>query len=112
MIAAHEMFRVFQASKGSYAKVPSLGIGSKSDASWQLTFPFPYSNADVMRLIHLQGFPLWLAASANDSEDSKYDVGWPLKLRKSTEHSLIGLHRLKTICIRNSRNGMKVLRRI
>jgi hypothetical protein len=77
--AAHEMFHVFQAASGSYAKIAALGIGSQTDASWQLTYPFPYTNADVMRLIHLQGYNLWLAATTNDVENAKYDVGTALE---------------------------------
>ena len=78
--AAHEMFHVFQAASGSYAKIAALGIGSQTDASWQLTYPFPYTNADVMRLIHLQGYNLWLAAATtNDVENAKYDVGTALE---------------------------------
>ena len=38
---AHEMFHVFQASRGSYAKVASLEIGGRDDNSWQLNFRFP-----------------------------------------------------------------------
>ena len=75
IIAAHEMFHVFQAANGSMAKVASLSIGSRSDPSWQLTFPFPYSDPEVMRLIHLQGYALWLAANSKESEDAKYNAG-------------------------------------
>ncbi|MES1262307.1 MAG: hypothetical protein ABUS49_11275, partial [Acidobacteriota bacterium] len=54
--AEHEMFHVFQAARGSYQKTAALEIGPPDDARWQLTFPFPYSDADVMKLIHLQGY--------------------------------------------------------
>ena len=75
--AAHEMFHVFQYAHGSDRKIASLEIGPPMDASWQLTFPFPYQDADVMRLIHLQGYPLWLAATAAP-EDAAYNVGTAL----------------------------------
>ncbi len=76
--ASHEMFHVFQATNGSYTKTASLEIGSRSDPSWQLSFPFPYQNAEVMRLIHLQGYSLWLAATSNDVTDIAYNIGTAL----------------------------------
>ncbi|MGI9070268.1 MAG: hypothetical protein ACR2JB_02790 [Bryobacteraceae bacterium] len=78
--ASHEMFHVFQAANGSYAKISTLGISSRGIASWQLTFPFPYSNADVMRLIHLQGYTLWLAATSKDDSDVKYNIGTAIEI--------------------------------
>jgi hypothetical protein len=73
--ASHEMFHVFQATNRSYGKISTLGISSQSNVSWQLTFPFPYSNADVMRLIHLRGYTLWLVATSKDDADAKYNMG-------------------------------------
>lgn len=73
--AGHEMFHVFQAAHGSYEKVAGLQIGPKDDASWQLTFPFPYADAEAMRLIHLQGFLVWLASGTASPEDAKYSIG-------------------------------------
>jgi hypothetical protein len=76
---AHEMFHVFQASKGSYAKVASLEIGARDDASWQLNFRFPYHDVNILRLIHLQGYLAWLAAGSNEAGDSKYNLGTALE---------------------------------
>ena len=76
--AGHEMFHVFQAANGSYQKATALEIGPKDEASWQLTFPFPYRDADVMRLIHLQGYLIWLAAQSSDQNDAKYNIGTAL----------------------------------
>lgn len=79
LVAAHEMFHVFQATKGSYAKTATLKISSSDNPSWQLTFPFPYANADVMRLIHLQGYTLWLTATSKDDGEAQYNLGTTLE---------------------------------
>jgi mannose-6-phosphate isomerase-like protein (cupin superfamily) len=66
IIAEHEMFHVFQAANGSEQKIAALDIASRNEAaSWQLKFPFPYGDKNVMRLIQLQGYPLWLAANSS-----------------------------------------------
>lgn len=75
LTATHEMFHVLQYSRGASEKVKALALGSESDASWQLNFPFPYKDADVMRLIHLQSYPIYLAASSADESEMKYDAG-------------------------------------
>ena len=75
LVAAHEMFHVCQAANGSYTKISTLKISSSENPSWQLTFPFPYADADVMRLIHLQGYNLWLAATSKGKDEAQYDVG-------------------------------------
>jgi hypothetical protein len=72
---AHEMFHVLQSARGSVQKVRALKLGSETDASWQLNFPFPYHDADVMRLIHLQGYPIYLAATGPDEAEAKYNAG-------------------------------------
>ncbi len=77
IVAEHEMFHVFQAANGSEAKMASLAIGSR-EAGWQLSFPFPYSDSNVMQLIHLQGYNLWLAANSKGDDEAKYDVGTAL----------------------------------
>lgn len=75
LTASHEMFHVLQDSRGGIQKVAQLNIGSGSDPGWQLNFPFPYKDADVMRLIHLQGYPLYLAATDSDEGEVKYNAG-------------------------------------
>jgi peroxiredoxin len=75
LTAAHEMFHVLQYSRGAGEKIKSLALGSESDASWQLNFPFPYKDADVMRLIHLQSYPFYLAANDADEAELKYNAG-------------------------------------
>ena len=79
LVAAHETFHVFQAAHGSYAKTSTLNLSSSGDPSWQLTFPFPYTNADVMRLIHLQGYTLWLTATSKDEGEAQYNLGTALE---------------------------------
>jgi hypothetical protein len=71
----HEMFHVFQAANGAYDKAAAVDIGLKDNSSWQLTFPFPYSDADAMRLIHLQGYLVWLATQSSSQEEAKYNIG-------------------------------------
>jgi hypothetical protein len=73
--AGHEMFHVFQAANGAYDKAAELQIGPKGDSSWHLSFPFPYSDADVMRLIHLQGYLVWLAAQSSSTDEAIYNIG-------------------------------------
>ena len=91
LTAAHEMFHVFQAARGSHSKVAALKIGPEKDASWQLSFPFPYQNPDVMRLIHLQGYLLYLAANAKDEADAKYNVGTALEAAQVYQNHLQSL---------------------
>lgn len=73
--AAHEMFHVLQSARGSVRKVRALKLGPETDASWQLNFPFPYNDADVMRLIHLQGYPIYLGITDTEEADIKYNTG-------------------------------------
>jgi hypothetical protein len=75
----HEMFHVFQGANGSFEKIASLEIGPRDDALWQLNFPFPYEDADVMRLIHLQGYLCWLASTSTDADDASYNVAAALE---------------------------------
>lgn len=70
--AVHEMFHVYQAKRGSYAKIASLQIAPANDSSWQLSFPFPYQDPVPMDLIHLQAYLCWLTATA---EDAAYNLG-------------------------------------
>ncbi len=75
LTAVHEMFHVLQYERGSAKKVRALKLGSETDASWQLDFPFPYQDADVMRLIHLQGYPIYLGIKDAEETDAKYNAG-------------------------------------
>jgi len=71
----HEIFHVFQAANHGHEKVQTLKLGPEDDASWQLNFPFPYSDPEVMRLIHLQGYPAYLAISSQSADDARYAAG-------------------------------------
>ena len=75
LTAAHEMFHVLQYSRGAFEKIKALALGPESDASWQLNFPFPYRDADVMRLVHLQSYPIYLALNETDDSETKYNAG-------------------------------------
>lgn len=90
--ACHEMFHGYQGAQGGEDKTGSLGIGTKEDVgAWQLTFPFPYRDADVMRLIHLQGYLLWLAFNGASEEDAKYNVGSAVEAARVYKTRLDGL---------------------
>ncbi|MFN7918948.1 MAG: hypothetical protein U0Q16_02560 [Bryobacteraceae bacterium] len=80
--AGHEMFHVWQAANGSQEKVAKAAIGPAQEASWQLTFPFPYKDADIMHLVHLQGYLVWLAAQSASQEESAYNIGTALDAAK------------------------------
>lgn len=84
----HEAFHVFQGSKGSLGKIASLGIGPANDASWQLTFPFPYSDADVLRLIHFQGYLLYRAAQEEADTEARYCAETALEAVESYKNLL------------------------
>lgn len=79
--AAHEMYHVLSMRRGSIAKVRALDIGPAADPSWQLDFPFPYGDVDVMRLMHLEGYALYLGISASDDDADgvTYDAGTALE---------------------------------
>ena len=68
----------FRPPNRSYDKAAETEIGAKDDSSWPLTFPFPYSDADTMRLIHLQGYLVWLAVQSSTQDEAKYDIGTAL----------------------------------
>ncbi len=72
--ACHEMFHVYQATMGSYKKTASLEIGPRDDSTWQLRFPFPYTDPEIMKLIHLQGYLLWLASLNTNTAESGYQI--------------------------------------
>lgn len=80
--ACHEMFHVYQSSRGSTDKINSLKIGPPEESGWQLSFPFPYRDPDVMRLIHLQGYLLWLTANESGGEDAMYNAGTALEANR------------------------------
>jgi hypothetical protein len=73
--AGHEMFHVYQAAMGSYEKTASLEIGPRDDSTWQLRFPFPYTDPEIMKLIHLQGYLLWLTSVNTNTAESRYQIG-------------------------------------
>lgn len=77
LTAAHEMFHVLQMNRGSFQKVTTLKIVEEAgDGSWQLNFPFPYKDSDVMRLMHLEGYPLYLAVEQSETDAKvRYNAG-------------------------------------
>lgn len=106
--ARHEMFDVFQAANNAYDKAAEVAIGPKGDSSCRLTFPYPYRDVDAMRLIHLQGYLVWLAANSSAQEDAKYNIGtqlMPHAFIARTSPSSDGM--LRPMGTRSIRNGTK-----
>jgi hypothetical protein len=105
----HEMFHVYQAAMGSYEKTASLEIGPRDDSTWQLMFPFPYTDPEIMKLIHLQGYLLWLASVNTNTEESRYQIVQRLKrhrcIKRDWRKARLGKRRTD---IRSSKSGMKV----
>ena len=81
----HEMFHVLQVHRGSVEKVSELQIGPQNDASWMIKYPFPYKDPDVMRLFHLQGYLLYLAATAPEETDARYQAETALEALRVLE---------------------------
>jgi len=88
LTAIHEMFHVLQASRGRMQKVRSLNLGSETDASRQLNFPFPYADEDVLRLIHLQSYPIYLGITDTLEANAKYNSGVALEAIKVYQNYL------------------------
>jgi peroxiredoxin len=77
---AHEVFHVLSARRGSAEKIRSLNIGASDDPSWQLDFPFPYDDINVMRLIHLEGYLIFLAMESPEKDPGVlYNAGSSLE---------------------------------
>lgn len=74
LTAIHEMFHVYQTSHGSNQKIKTLRLGSETDAAWQLNFPFPYKDENLMRLIHLQSYPIYLGITDKEDADANYNL--------------------------------------
>ena len=91
LTACHEMFHVFQAANNANEKVAELQIGPRDESSWQINFPFPYRDADVMRLIHLQGYLAWLAVGSSNWEDAAYNVGTAVEAARVYRSHLVRL---------------------
>jgi hypothetical protein len=71
----HEMFHVFQNSRGAN-KIMGTGLGKNCpDGSWMLTYPFPYQDTVVMASMHLQGYLLWQTLQEEDNNNSFYALG-------------------------------------
>ena len=87
--AVHEMFHVLEGHRGSASKTADLEIGPKNDAaSWQLTFPFPYEDLNVMRLVHLRGYLLYVACTSTEVGDVRYAAGTALEAARVLQATL------------------------
>jgi hypothetical protein len=63
-VVAHEIFHVFQASRGLDKKIHALAIGPPEDADWHLNFPFPYADTEVAAAVRGLGSALRDALTA------------------------------------------------
>lgn len=88
LTAMHEMFHVYQASQGRDQKVKNLKLGSETDPAWQLNFPFPYKDESLMRLIHLQSYPIYLGITDKEDSDAEYNLGISLDAIKAYQYFL------------------------
>ncbi|HXH41748.1 MAG TPA: hypothetical protein VNN08_24200 [Thermoanaerobaculia bacterium] len=59
IVVLHELFHVYTFTHGEIEKVASLAIGPSDDGRWQLTYPFPYTDARVRRAMHVAGHALY-----------------------------------------------------
>ena len=100
LTALHEMFHVFQHKHGGPEKIAPLELppSEERNASWHLNFPFPYANQDVMNLIHLQAYPLFLAANDASIDNRRYNV------RVSLEAGAVYQSVLQSLAGRGDRN--------
>ncbi len=59
IVVLHELFHVYAFSHGEVEKVASLAIGPANDGQWQLSYPFPYTDARIRRAMHVTGRDLY-----------------------------------------------------
>ncbi len=79
LVVTHEAFHVYQSQHGRIEKIAETGFGKDyADGSWMLNYPFPYKDETIMGAIHLQGFPLYLAATDGDNGNAGYALGTSL----------------------------------
>lgn len=82
----HEMFHVYQQNKGQYEKVKKLKLGSETDASWMLNFPFPYSDQSARALACQMGYALYRCLNAKD--DLEFEMKSHLDIRLAFQELL------------------------
>ena len=74
IIVLHELFHVYAFGHGEIEKVASLAIGPSNDAQWQLSYPFPYTDARVRRAMHVAGHDLYRCLDSDDDLPYKSNV--------------------------------------
>ncbi len=74
LTAIHEMFHVYQTLKGSLKKIKELNLGYGEDASWMLEFPFPYHDATLNSISHMQGYILFDSITSESLEEKLYNL--------------------------------------
>jgi len=71
--ALHEMFHIYQYSKGYLEKVNNLNLAYGDDASWMLQYPFPYQDTSVLTITHILGYLSYNIHKSNSFEENMYD---------------------------------------
>ena len=66
IVVLHELFHVYAFGHGEMEKVAMLAIGPSNDGQWQLTYPFPYTDAQVRRAMHLAGHDLYRCIASDE----------------------------------------------
>ncbi|GEM_PF-2269855 len=74
LTAIHEMFHVYQMMKGSLKKINDLNLAYGEDASWMLEFPFPYDDATLNSISHIQGYILFDSFGMKSFEEKLYNL--------------------------------------
>ena len=74
LMVAHEMFHVFQASRGLNDKINALEIGTPEDSNWHLNYPFPYDDEEVQNGMHLLGYSLFRMTQLPEGKDTAAEL--------------------------------------
>ena len=86
----HEWFHVYQQNNGQYEKVMKLNLGSQTDASWMLNYPFPYEDQSVRAATGQMGYALYLCSQNPD------DLKFHLKAYLDSRHVFRELLKVKS----------------
>jgi len=71
--AMHEMFHVYQYSKGYLEKVNNLNLAYGDDATWMLQYPFPYQDTSIKTITHIIGYLSYKINKSDSFEENMYD---------------------------------------
>lgn len=74
IVVLHELFHVYAFSHGEVEKVSSLAIGPANDSQWQLSYPFPYTDARIRRAMHETGRGLYRCIESDNGLPDESNV--------------------------------------